>query len=343
MNKPTILPVSTMLLISILFLSACASQPANPVPVIDPTDAEQILDMANPAAVYCEGLGYAMETVTREGGQDADCLFADGSRCGQWDFLAGRCGQKFSYCNSQGFSLETSVGNIGVCRFPDGSTCDEYQYFSGDCAPGDNPGVAAEEPTQIMDIPQARDFLAEYFNREFGLQVVKPWVEQDITREDAIGSSTMRFVSGSMTILISAEAAAPAPALYNIEEATDISNGFSWEGTLSFDGDLTQEKFSPPGTILNTENARDAILQHIISTYDLPGYGEWDDQGLNPTDADTVVAVYTSGPWAVEVEFAPAAPLVGSYYVTADHLQEELRWEGEITIQGEITEKSFTR
>ena len=111
MIKSTILPVTTMLLISILFLPACASQTANPVPVIDPTDAEQILDMANPAAVYCEGLGYAMETVTREGGQDADCLFADGSRCGQWDFLAGRCGQEFSYCNSQGFSLEPSVGS----------------------------------------------------------------------------------------------------------------------------------------------------------------------------------------------------------------------------------------
>jgi putative hemolysin len=342
-NKTTIFTDLTILLISILVLSACASQEATQSPVIAPTETDQILDMANPAAVYCEGLGYSMETLTREGGQDADCIFPDGSRCGQWDILAGRCGQEFSYCNSQGFSLEPSVGNIGVCRFPDGSTCDEYQYFSGECAPGDNPGVAAEEPTQIMDINQARDFLVQYFNSEYGLQVVEAWIEQDITPEDAVASSKIRFVSGPITIVISAEASAPAPAIYQVHEAADLRNGFYWQGTLGFDGELTQEKFNPPGTILNTEDARDAIMQHITEAHDLPLYGEWTDQGMNPTDANTMVAVYTSGPWVVEVEFAPAAPLVGSYNVTVDHLQDELRWEGEITLQGDITENNFTK
>jgi putative hemolysin len=49
-----------------------------------------ITGMANPSAVYCEGLGYSSETVTRNGGEDADCIFPDDSRCPAWDFLAGR-------------------------------------------------------------------------------------------------------------------------------------------------------------------------------------------------------------------------------------------------------------
>ena len=203
--------------------------------------------------------------------------------------------------------------------------------------------MTAEEPTQIMDITQARDFLTEYFSREFDLQVADPWIEQDIAPGDAIGTFKTRFLSGPVTIVISAQASAPSPNLYTIEEASNIANGFYWEGTLSFDGELTQEKFNPPGTILNTEDARDAIMQHITEAYDLPGYVEWADQGMNPTDADTVVAVYTSGPWVVEVELVPAAPLVASYHVTADHLQGEIRWEGDITYQGDITEVDFIK
>jgi len=95
--------------------------------------------MANPSAVYCEGLGYSSETVTRNGGEDADCIFPDDSRCPAWDFLAGRCGQAFSYCEKQGYDLLEGEGNVGTCQFTDNSTCDEYAYFSGDCAPGDNP------------------------------------------------------------------------------------------------------------------------------------------------------------------------------------------------------------
>jgi len=68
-----------------------------------------------------------------------------------------------------------------------------------------------------------------------------------------------------------------------------------------------------------------------------------DCPGLDPKGAYTVVGVYTSGPWVGAVEFAPAAPLIDSYHMTADHLQEEIRWEGEIMLQGDITETSFSK
>jgi len=125
-----------------LFISACTC--ANNGPGETDGSKENIVGMPNPAAVYCEGLGYSMENGTRSGGEDADCIFPNGSRCAQWDFLSGRCGQEFSYCKIQGFDLEEGA-NIGTCKYPDGSYCAEFQFFSGECSPGDNPGVIEEE------------------------------------------------------------------------------------------------------------------------------------------------------------------------------------------------------
>jgi len=82
------------------------------------------------------GLANEMENVETPEGQDAVCIFPDGSQCGQWDFLSGRCGQEFTYCVQQGFTLEEGA-NIGTCMFPDGSSCMEITYFEGDCAAGE--------------------------------------------------------------------------------------------------------------------------------------------------------------------------------------------------------------
>ena len=342
MSKNTIQTAFTIMITSLVFLTACANPGTKQSPPILPTNTEALPGMANPAAVYCENLGYAMESVTRDGGEDADCIFPDGSRCAQWDFLAGRCGQEFSFCEMQGFELETD-GNIGICRFPDSSYCDEYQYSTGDCSPGDNPGTVAGEPIQLQDIYQARDFLTQYLARQYELHVADQWIEQDITPADAAGTYKLRFVSGPMTIVISAEAAAPSPMLYTVEEASNVSNGFFWRGTLSFNGELSEEEVRLPGTILGAEDAREAVMQHITLTYDLPGYGEWIDQGITHTDEDSVVRAFVSGPWLIQVENIPAAPLVVSYHVTADYLEEEISWQGDITYIGEISESSFSK
>jgi putative hemolysin len=87
--------------------------------------------LANPASVYCEGLGYELDL------QTSMCTFPDGSECNEWDFLAGRCGQEHSYCAQQGFVLEAEEeSNIGKCVFSDGSSCMEIDYFEGRCKPG---------------------------------------------------------------------------------------------------------------------------------------------------------------------------------------------------------------
>ncbi len=309
---------------------------------IEPVDAsEPVVDMANPAAVYCDGLGYDMENVLRNDGADADCIFPDESRCAQWDFLSGRCGQEFSSCNQHVYVL-IEGSNIGTCQFPDGSTCDEFLFFSGSCSPGDNlPSVIEEDPVKIMGFDEARDFIASFFSNQYGIESTEPWIEQNITPQDAVGSSTVRFVSGPLTIVIFAEAAAPSPSEYAIKEASYIVNGFYWEGTLSFEGEITETKVHLPGTILNEENARDGIMEHLAANYDLPPYGEWIDQGYSQTETNTTKRVYTSESWVVTIAFEPSAPLVSKYMVTADNVPEGILWECEISLRGEITEFSY--
>jgi hypothetical protein len=203
--------------------------------------------------------------------------------------------------------------------------------------------VEDEASQRILSFAEARDTLAAYFADMYGIQAEELWVEQDITPEDMVGASRIRFVSGPVTIVVSAEAAAPAPSLYLIEEASDLSNGFYWEGTLSIDGEVTQSQVIAPAEILNPEAARDAVMDYLIETYNLSVNGEWLDQGASQTQADSMVIVFSSGPWIVEVEFAPAAPLVSRYKMRVENPSKGIRWEGEINSQGEIQEDSFSR
>jgi C1A family cysteine protease len=65
--------------------------------------------MANPAAVYCQELGYQYEIVDAVEGQHGECVFPDASRCDAWRFLEGKCGQGYSYCARQGYELITKT------------------------------------------------------------------------------------------------------------------------------------------------------------------------------------------------------------------------------------------
>ena len=96
-------------------------------------------ELANPASVYCQGLGYTEETRESEVGQYGVCIFPDGAECDSWAFLGGSCGQEYSYCLQQGYTLHSSSGSsIATCVFDDSSTCNEYEYQQGQCKPGDN-------------------------------------------------------------------------------------------------------------------------------------------------------------------------------------------------------------
>jgi parallel beta-helix repeat protein len=63
------------------------------------------IGMANPAAIYCNELGYQYKIVNTEKGQYGVCIFPDKSECEEWQFLTGKCGQNYSYCARQGYDL----------------------------------------------------------------------------------------------------------------------------------------------------------------------------------------------------------------------------------------------
>jgi putative hemolysin len=65
--------------------------------------------VANPAAIYCDDLGYEYRVVDSTEGQHGVCVFPDGSECDEWGFLAGKCGQAYSYCAKQGYGLTTKT------------------------------------------------------------------------------------------------------------------------------------------------------------------------------------------------------------------------------------------
>jgi len=65
--------------------------------------------MANPAAVYCEELGYEYRSVDTNEGQQGVCILPGGSRCNEWTFLQGKCGQGYSYCARHGYGSKTKA------------------------------------------------------------------------------------------------------------------------------------------------------------------------------------------------------------------------------------------
>lgn len=62
--------------------------------------------VANPAAVYCTELGYDYEILEEENGQKGVCNFNSRQSCDAWEFLQGKCGQKYSYCSKIRYNLE---------------------------------------------------------------------------------------------------------------------------------------------------------------------------------------------------------------------------------------------
>ncbi len=87
---------------------------------------------ANPAAVYCDKLGYRSEGEA--------CLFPDGTSCEQWSFYRAACGQQHSYCNQHGGTVsseETDSGGFTIIKAictVDGKRCEEQDFVSnGSC------------------------------------------------------------------------------------------------------------------------------------------------------------------------------------------------------------------
>jgi len=67
--------------------------------------AESSIGVANPAAVYCQDLGYEYEIDKTAAGDVGVCKLPDSSTCDEWDFLSGKCGAEYSVCAQMGYGL----------------------------------------------------------------------------------------------------------------------------------------------------------------------------------------------------------------------------------------------
>jgi len=65
--------------------------------------------LANPAAVYCEELGYQYIIQETVDGQRGFCQFPNGSAVDGWKFFTGEEGKEYSYCQQQGLETKTIV------------------------------------------------------------------------------------------------------------------------------------------------------------------------------------------------------------------------------------------
>ncbi len=83
--------------------------PELPPPPDDPPDGSLTLSMANPAAIYCEELGYTYTTFSAPAGDYSVCRLPDGSQCDAWDFLEGQCGTNFSLCTRLGYTVDSGA------------------------------------------------------------------------------------------------------------------------------------------------------------------------------------------------------------------------------------------
>jgi putative hemolysin len=52
-------------------------------------------------------LGYEYDVVETDLGEAGVCTFPDGISCDEWEFLAGLCGEEYSYCVQNGYGIET--------------------------------------------------------------------------------------------------------------------------------------------------------------------------------------------------------------------------------------------
>jgi putative hemolysin len=129
--------------LALLLMAACTLQQLQ-------APDENVADMANPAAVFCEDEGYKYEIRTADDGSESGvCIFDDGSECGGWAFFRGECAPgnpvgmanpAAVFCEEKGYEYEIRTADdgsqSGACIFGYGSECDGWAFFRGECSPG---------------------------------------------------------------------------------------------------------------------------------------------------------------------------------------------------------------
>jgi putative hemolysin len=109
------------------------------------------LGLYSPSAAYCGALGYSYIVEKTNAGETGICKFSDGTACESWEFLEGKCGQKYSYCSLHSYGIKTvstDWRNYSACILPNGTVVEVIQLMGldlkaercgdGKCSIGEN-------------------------------------------------------------------------------------------------------------------------------------------------------------------------------------------------------------
>jgi hypothetical protein len=130
------------------------------------------------------------------------------------------------------------------------------------------PETAVEAPEGVWT---ARDAALRHIFEQYGEQVYPPpgmdWLEENITPEGLVGSTTYRFAAGDLMITVSFPLVAPDATIYQVLVENTVT-GFRWEGEVDASGQVTDLAAPPGGTTVV------AWLGYIVST---PDGAQFDD------------------------------------------------------------------
>ena len=73
--------------------------------------------LLNPAAVYCEALGYNYTIQSTEHGERGLCQLPNGDVVDAWEFLQGKVAQNYSYCCQKGYEIKTVKDSKKCLKF----------------------------------------------------------------------------------------------------------------------------------------------------------------------------------------------------------------------------------
>lgn len=100
--------------------------------------------LRNPAAVYCEALGYTYRVEKTKEGDSGKCVLPDGQAVDAWGFLQGTVGERYGYCAKRGLQQKVVkdpkrcaklfVDTCAVCVHPDGKEVEVTEFMSLDFA-----------------------------------------------------------------------------------------------------------------------------------------------------------------------------------------------------------------
>jgi len=97
--------------------------------------------MNDPSEVYCSGLGYEFIVKETIEGQTGFCKMPDGKEISSWNFLLGKEGKEYSYCEKEGYGMRTIL-----------STSKCSVVFSRECAVCILPDNSEVEVTRLMNL-----------------------------------------------------------------------------------------------------------------------------------------------------------------------------------------------